>query len=104
LCVAERLHRLEAIRDRWDSLREAKACFGRDDFEGAMKTGVVLRKKRWIGGKNGYEVTEYEINTALIESLNSVGTPLSPAGPPQTGTATGAVVPSVPRALRRWRD
>jgi hypothetical protein len=31
-----------------------------------------LRKKRWIGGKDGYEVTEYEINTALIESLNSV--------------------------------
>ena len=37
-----------------------------------MKTGVVLRKKRWVGGKEGQAVTEYEINTALIESLNSV--------------------------------
>jgi hypothetical protein len=37
-----------------------------------MKTGVVTRKVRWIGGKDGYEVIEYEINTALIESLNSV--------------------------------
>jgi hypothetical protein len=33
---------------------------------------VVCRKKRWIGGKDGYEVIEYEINTALIEALNSI--------------------------------
>jgi hypothetical protein len=37
-----------------------------------MKTGVVLRKVRWLGGKDGYEVVEYEINSALIEALNSV--------------------------------
>jgi hypothetical protein len=72
LAVSERLCRLEAIQDRWDALREAKRCFAEDDFEGAIKTGVVLRKLRWIGGKDGYEVKEYEINTALIECLNSV--------------------------------
>jgi hypothetical protein len=53
-------------------LREAKRCFAKDDFEGAMKTGVVCRKKRWIGGKDGYEVTDYEINSGLIDALNSV--------------------------------
>jgi hypothetical protein len=30
-----------------------------------MKMGVVLRKRRWIGGKGGYEV-----DSALIERLN----------------------------------
>ena len=72
LQITERLQRLEAIQDRWDALREAKRCFAKGDFEGAMKTGVVCRKKRWIGGKNGYEVIEHEIDTALIEALNSV--------------------------------
>jgi hypothetical protein len=72
LQITERLQRLEAIQDRWDALREAKRCFAKGDFEGAMKTGVVCRKKRWIGGKDGYEVIEYEISTALIEALNSI--------------------------------
>src|SRR6516164_5157150 len=72
LAVTERLQRLEAIQDRWDALREAKRCFAAEDYEGAMKTGVVCRKVRWIGGKDGYEVTDYEINTPLIEALNSV--------------------------------
>jgi phage terminase small subunit len=48
LIVTERFQRLEAIQDRWDALREAKRCFAKDDFEGAMKTGVVLRKLRSI--------------------------------------------------------
>jgi hypothetical protein len=53
LIVTERLERLEAIEDRWDALR--------------------LRKVRSIKTDDGYQtVTEYEINTALIESLNSV--------------------------------
>jgi hypothetical protein len=65
-------HRLEAIQDRWDALREAKAAFARGDYEAAMKTGVVCLRKRLIGGRDGYEVAEYEINTALIECLNSV--------------------------------
>jgi len=72
LAVTERLQRLEAIQDRWDALREAKRCFAAEDYEGAMKTGVVCRKVRWIGGKDGREVVEYEINSALIEALNSV--------------------------------
>ena len=72
LQIAERLQRLEAIQDRWDALREVKRCFAKGDFEGAMKTGVVYRKTRWIGGRDGHEVEEYEINTALIEALNSV--------------------------------
>jgi hypothetical protein len=37
-----------------------------------MRTGVVCRRVRWVGGKDGREVVEYEINSALIEGLNSV--------------------------------
>ena len=66
------MHRIDAIQDRWDALREAKRCFAAEDYEGAMKTGVVCRKVRWIGGKDGYEVTDYKINTPLIEALNSI--------------------------------
>ena len=47
LIVTERFQRLEAIQDRWDALREAKAAFAREDYEAAMKTGVVCRKVRW---------------------------------------------------------
>jgi hypothetical protein len=72
LAITERTERLIALQERWDSLREAKAALANEDYTAAMKTGVVSRKKRWIGGKDGYEVTEYEINSALIESLNSV--------------------------------
>ena len=53
-------------------MRAAKECFAKDDFEAAMKTGVVLRKYKQLGGRDGKIVTEYEINTGLIESLNSV--------------------------------
>jgi hypothetical protein len=60
LAITERNERLIALQDRWDALREAKACMARDDFEGAMKTGVVLRKKRWIGGKDGYPYILHE--------------------------------------------
>jgi hypothetical protein len=72
LIVTERFQRIAAIQDRWDALREAKAAFAREDYEAAMKTGVVCRKKRWIGGKEGYEVEEFEIDTAAIEALNSI--------------------------------
>jgi hypothetical protein len=44
----------------------------REDYEAMMKTGVVCRKRRWIGGKEGYEVDEYEIDTGAIEALNSI--------------------------------
>jgi hypothetical protein len=54
-------------------LRPLVGCFAREDYEGAMKTGVVCRKHRMIGsGNNACEVVEYEINSALIEALNSV--------------------------------
>ena len=61
-----------ALQERWDSLRQAKVAIANGDYEAAMRTGVVCRRVRWIGGKDGREVVEYEINTALIESLNSV--------------------------------
>jgi hypothetical protein len=72
LAIIERNERLIALQDRWDSLREAKAALAREDFESAIMTGVVCRRLQWVGGKDGHEVEEYEINTALIESLNSV--------------------------------
>jgi len=38
-----------------------------------MRTGIVARKLRSIGsGKDAQVVEEYEINTGLIEALNSV--------------------------------
>ena len=72
LLVAERLHRIEAIQDRWDRVRAAINAHAREDYEAMMATGVVCRKKRWIGGKEGYEVEEYEIDTGAIEALNSI--------------------------------
>jgi hypothetical protein len=72
LQITDREQRLLAIQGRWDSLRQAKVALANNDFGAAIKTGVVCRRARWVGGKDGREVTEYEINTALIESLNSV--------------------------------
>jgi hypothetical protein len=31
-----------ALEDRWDALRQAEACLAKEDYVGAMKTGVVL--------------------------------------------------------------
>jgi phage terminase small subunit len=72
LAITERTERLIALQERWDALREAKAALAREDYVAAMRTGVVCRRVRWVGGKDGREVTEYEINMALIEALNSV--------------------------------
>ena len=58
LSVTERLHRLEAIQDRWDRVRAAINARAREDYAAMMATGVVCRKKRWIGCKEGYEVDE----------------------------------------------
>jgi hypothetical protein len=61
------------LQERWDALREAKAALAREDYPAAIKTGVVSRKLRSVrDGKVTRLVTEYEINTALIECLNSV--------------------------------
>jgi hypothetical protein len=53
---------------------EAKIAFAAGDYAAAMRTGVVCRKLKTVGGssKEARVVEEYEINTALIESLNSV--------------------------------
>jgi hypothetical protein len=72
LAITERDQRLIALQERWDGLRQARAAFAAGDYAAAMRTGFVCRRVRWVGGKDGREVEEYEINTALIESLNSV--------------------------------
>jgi hypothetical protein len=72
LAITERDQRLLALQDRWDSLRQAKVAIANNDYAAAMRTGVMCRRIRWVGGKDGREVEEYEINTALIESMNSV--------------------------------
>jgi hypothetical protein len=72
LAVTDREQRLLALQERFDGLRQARLAFAVGDFEAAMRTGFVCRRIRWVGGKDGREVEEYEINTALIESLNSV--------------------------------
>ena len=72
LAVTDREQRLLALQERFDGLRQARLAFAVGDFEAAMRTGFVCRRIRWVGGKDGREVEEYEINTALIESMNSV--------------------------------
>jgi hypothetical protein len=72
LAVTDREQRLLALQERFDGLRQAWLAFATGDFEAAMRTGFVSRRIRWVGGKDGREVEEYEINTALIESMNSV--------------------------------
>jgi phage terminase small subunit len=72
LAITERDQRLIALQERWDGLRQARAAFAAGDYAAAMRTGLVCRRIRWVGGKDGRAVEEYEINTALIESMNSV--------------------------------
>jgi hypothetical protein len=72
LAIIEREHRLQSVQERFDALRQAREAFAVGDYEAAMRTGVVCKRYRWIGGRDGREVVEYEINTALIEGLNSV--------------------------------
>jgi len=79
LLISERLHRVERLQHTWDRLQEVQRCFAAEDYSGAMKTGLVIRKLRSVkDDKTTRVVEEYEINTALIESLNSVpSAPLS---------------------------
>jgi len=73
LAITERNQRLIALQERWDGLRQARAALAAGDYAAAMRTGLVCRKLRTVGGaKNARVVEEYEINTALIEALNSV--------------------------------
>jgi hypothetical protein len=72
LAVIDRGERLLALQECFDGLRQARLAFAVGDYEAAMRTGFVCRRIRWVGGKDGREVEEYEVNVALIESLNSV--------------------------------
>ena len=53
-------------------MRQARLARAAGDYEAMMGTGFVCRRVRWVGGKDGREVEEYEIDTALVESMNSV--------------------------------
>ena len=73
LQITERLQRLEAIQDRWDRVRAAIDARAREDYDAMMKTGIVIRGLRNVGhGKDAQVVEEYEIDTAVIEALNSI--------------------------------
>ena len=72
LAVWERDQRLLALQERFDGLRKARLARAAGDYEAVMRTGFVCRRIKWVGGKDGREVEEYEIDTALVESMNSV--------------------------------
>jgi len=72
LAVCEREQRLLALQERFDGLRQARLARARGDYGAMMQTGFVIRRLKWIGGKDGREVEEFEIDTALVESMNSV--------------------------------
>ena len=72
LAVCERDQRLLSLQERFDGLRQARLARAAGDYEAMMRTGFVCRRVRWVGGKDGHEVEEYEIDTALVESMNSV--------------------------------
>jgi len=74
LAITEREQRLMAIQDRWDRLREAIVARAAGDHKRMMATGVVSMKLRSVRGKNNVQrvYREYEIDTGVIEALNSV--------------------------------
>jgi hypothetical protein len=37
-----------------------------------MKTGVVCRRVRWVGGKDGREVLEYETEKSMISRRSGI--------------------------------
>jgi hypothetical protein len=61
-----------ALQDRWDRVRQAVIARSAGDYRAMMRTGIVCRRLKWIGGVNGHEVEEYEIDTAAVECLNSI--------------------------------
>jgi hypothetical protein len=74
LAITERDQRLTAIQDRWDRLREAIVARAASDYKRMMATGVVCVKLESFRGKNNVQrvYPEYEIDTDVIEALNSV--------------------------------
>ena len=74
LAITERDQRLTAIQDRWNSLREAIDARAAGDYKRMMATGVVCMKLKSVRGKNNVQrvYREYEIDTGVIEALNSV--------------------------------
>jgi phage terminase small subunit len=73
LAVTERGQRLLALQERFDGLRQARLARAAGDYDAMMGTGFVIRKLRSIGsGKDAQIVEEYEIDTALVEAMNSV--------------------------------
>jgi hypothetical protein len=63
-----------AIQDRGDRLREAIVTRAAGDYKRMMATGVVCMKLKSVRGKNNVQrvYREYEIDTGVIEVLNSV--------------------------------
>jgi len=63
-----------AIQDRWDRLREAIVARAAGDYKRMMATGVVCMKLKSVRGKNNVQrvYREYEIDTGVIDALNSV--------------------------------
>jgi hypothetical protein len=64
-----------AIQYRWDRLREAIVARAAGDYKRMMATGVVCMKLKSMRGKNNVQrvYREYEIDTGVIEALNSGG-------------------------------
>ena len=75
LAITERGQRLIVLQDRWDGLRQAKAAIANGDYEAAVRTGVVCRRVRWIGGKDEIEQIarkDYP-ETALLQQVGRIG-------------------------------
>jgi hypothetical protein len=73
LAVIDREQRLSAIQERFDGLRQARLARAAGDYEAMMATGFVCRKLRTVGsGKEARIVEEYEIDTGMVEAMNSV--------------------------------
>jgi hypothetical protein len=56
LAITERDQRLIALQERWDGLRQARAAFAAGDSTAAMRTGLVCRKLRTVGGAKNARV------------------------------------------------
>ena len=74
LALTELDQRLMAIQDRWDRLRAAIVARAAGDHKRMKATSVVCMKLKSVRGKNNVPrvYREYEIDTGVIEALNSV--------------------------------